>query len=159
MRILIVGSHTITELDHRVKMLISHMCDKGWYILVGDHSGLDAVLQDYLVDMHTDRVRVYTSRPRPHHNLGGWLVRHPPKNGPFQGVPRNLQNTLAMADAANCGMVLWDGKSLGTYFVIAELVNQKKLVWVYLPEREKSHTLRTPEDVEKLLRAYTGLTG
>lgn len=154
MRIMIVGSHTVSQPDHTVKMKISNICDQGWYILVGDHSGLDAALQDYLVDMHTDRVRVYTARPQPHHNLGRWPVRHPPKEGRWAGVPKYLQNTLAMADSADCGMVLWDGKSMGTYFVIVSLVEQGKSVWVYLPDKETGHTIRTPEDVEKLLRAY-----
>ena len=153
-KIMIVGSHTITEPDRRVKLMISKLCGEGWHILVGDHSGLDAALQEYLVDMHTDWVRVYTARPQPHHNLDRWPVRHPPKEGRWSGAPRHLQNTLAMADAAECGMVLWDGRSMGTYFVMASLIEQGKSVWVYLSDRGAAHTLRTPEDLEKLLRAY-----
>ena len=153
-KIMIVGSHTITEPDRRVKLMISKLCGEGWHILVGDHSGLDTALQEYLVDMHTDWVRVYTARPQPHHNLDRWPVRHPPKEGRWSGAPRHLQNTLAMAAAAECGMVLWDARSMGTYFVMASLIEQGKSVWVYLPDRGAAHTLRTPEDLEKLLRAY-----
>ena len=153
-KIMIVGSHTITEPDRRVKLMISKLCGEGWHILVGDHSGLDTALQEYLVDMHTDWVRVYTARPQPHHNLDRWPVRHPPKEGRWSGAPRHLQNTLAMAAAAECGMVLWDGSNMGTYFVMASLIEQGKSVWVYLPDRGAAHTLRTPEDLEKLLRAY-----
>lgn len=153
-RIMIVGSHTITELDHKVKMMISKLCGDGWHILVGDHSGLDTALQEYLMDMHTDWVQVYTARPQPSHNLDRWPVSRPPKDGRWSKAPRYLQNTLAMADAADFGMVLWDGRSMGTYFVIASLIEQGKSVWVYLPERGVSHTLRGPEDLEKLLRAY-----
>ena len=43
---------------------------------------------------------------------------------------------------------------MGTYFVMASLIEQGKSVWVYLPDRGAAHTLRTPEDLEKLLRAY-----
>ena len=153
-KIMIVGSHTITEPDRRVKLMISKLCGEGWHILVGDHSGLDAALQEYLRDMHTDWVRVYTARPRPQHNLDGWPVRRPPREGRWGGAPRHLQNTLAMTAAADCGMVLWDGRSMGTYFVMASLIEQGKSVWVYLPDRGGAHTLRTPEDLEKLLRAY-----
>ena len=153
-KIMIVGSHTITEPDRRVKLMISKLCGEGWHILVGDHSGLDTALQEYLVDMHTDWVRVYTARPQPHQNLDRWPVRHPPKEGRWSGAPRHLQNTLAMAAAAECGMVLWDGRSMGTYFVMPSLIEQAKSVWVYLPDRGAAHTLRTPEDLEKLLRAY-----
>ncbi len=153
-KMMIVGSHTITEPDHRVKMMISRLCSEGWHILVGDHSGLDRALQEYLRDMHTDWVRVYTARPQPHHNLDRWPVRRPPKEGRWSGVPRHLQNTLAMADAAGCGMVLWDGKSMGTYFVMASLIEQGKSVWVYLPSHAAAHTIRTSEDLERLLRAY-----
>ena len=35
-KMMIVGSHTITEPDHRVKMMISRLCSEGWHILVGD---------------------------------------------------------------------------------------------------------------------------
>ncbi len=153
-KMMIVGSHTVTGLDHRVKMMISRLCSEGWYFLVGDHSGLDTALQEYLMDMHTDWVRVYTARPQPHHNLDRWPVRHPPKEGRWSGVPRHLQNTLAMAGAADCGIVLWDARSMGTYFVIASLIEQGKSAWVYLPERGAAHTIRTAGELERLLRAY-----
>lgn len=153
-RIMIVGSHTITGLDRKVKMMISRLCDDGWHILVGDHSGLDAALQEYLMDMHTDWVQVYTARPQPQHNLDRWPVCRPPREGPWSGAPRHLQNTLSMTVAADCGLILWDARSMGTYFVTASLIEQGKTVRVYLPERGVSHTLRGPEDLEKLLRTY-----
>lgn len=153
-KVMIVGSHTITRIDRVVRMKISKLCGDGWYILVGDHSGLDRDLQERMRDEHTDLVRVYTARTRPQYNLGRWPVRYPPSGGRWADLPKYLRNTLAMADAAHCGMVVWDGSSMGTYYVAASLIEQGKPVWVYLPERGAEHTLRTAGDLEELLRTY-----
>ena len=64
-KMMIVGSHTITEPDHRVKMMISRLCSEGWHIQVGDHSGMYMAQQENLRDMNTDWLRVYTARPQP----------------------------------------------------------------------------------------------
>lgn len=153
-KVMIVGSHTIGKIDRVVEQKLSKACGDGWYILVGDHSGLDRDLQKRMMDEHWDRVRVYTARPRPQYDLGGWPVRYPPSVGRWAGLPKYLRNTLAMADAADCGMVVWDGSSMGSYYVAASLIEQGKPVWVYLPEKAAEHTLRTPEDLEELLRTY-----
>lgn len=153
-KIMIVGSHTITGIDHTVKMKISNLCDRGWYILVGDHFGLDSALQRYLVDMHTDRVCVYTARDKPRSNLGRWPVRFSRETGRREVPQKFLRNTIAMADDADCGMTLWDCSSLGTYHIIATLLGQGKSVWVYMPDKGVGHTLRTSLDMEKFIRAY-----
>lgn len=155
MKVMIAGSHTIQEAADPVRAMISRLCGKNSSFLVGDHSGLDTVLQNYLLDMHTDRVTIYTSRARPHHNLGGWGIRRLRDDNPWIGMPRNLQNTLSMADAADGGIVLWDGQSMGSFYVMARLLARGCQVWVYLPEKGRSHTLRTSQDLEKLLQAYT----
>lgn len=151
MRIFIAGTHTITELPHCVKRQISRVCDEGWHVLVGDYFGLDLAVQNYLVDMHYDNVTIYAPYGRAYNNVGGWLVKYvTPTDSPKPLLKREWKN-LAMAESADCGLILWDGESRITLQNIAYMTRRGKPVTVWLAPTGKLYRLKGSGAVEKLV--------
>jgi hypothetical protein len=58
----------------------------------------------------------------------------------------------AMADAAEYGLMLWDGKSKGTINNVLNLSRDNKLVIVYVAPTKSFQTVRSAEDFKDLLR-------
>lgn len=56
-----------------------------------------------------------------------------------------------MVDAAEYGLMLWDGDSKGTLNSIINMIRQNKPVVVYLAPQKTFQNLRSPDDVTELL--------
>jgi hypothetical protein len=56
-----------------------------------------------------------------------------------------------MADAAEYGLMLWDGKSKGTINNVLHLSSDHKLVVVYVATAKSFQTVRSGEDLRALL--------
>lgn len=56
-----------------------------------------------------------------------------------------------MADAAEYGLMLWDGKSKGTINNVLNLSRNNKLVVVYVAPAKSFQTVRSAEDFKNLL--------
>lgn len=152
MEIFIAGTHTIAELPRPVKLQISAICDKGWRVLVGDYFGLDLAVQRYLVDMHYDNVTVCAPFGRAYNNVGGWLVKYisPPAH-PAPGITKSHWKNRAMAESADCGLMVWNGGKGITLENIAYMARCHKPVTVYLAPVKKLYRLRGPGGLQKLL--------
>lgn len=151
MRIFIAGSHSITELPHCVKRQISRICDEGWHVLVGDYFGLDLAIQNYLVDMHYDKVTVCAPYGRAYNNAGGWLVKRiTPPAEPKLLLKREWKN-LAMAESADCGLILWDGESRIALQNIVWMTCHGKPVNVWLKPNGRLYRLKGPGAADKLV--------
>ena len=151
MRIFIAGTHTIDELPRPVKRQISAICDKGWQVLVGDYFGLDLAVQRYLVDMHYDAVTVYAPYGRAYNNLGDWLIKYITPASDKVRLSKSAWKNLAMAESADCGLMLWDGRSPLTLENIAYMARRGKPVTVWLGTTGRLYRLRGPGGLEKLL--------
>jgi hypothetical protein len=56
-----------------------------------------------------------------------------------------------MAEAAEYGLMLWDGKSKGTVNNVVNLSRDHKPVVVYVAPTKRFHTIKTFDDVRGLL--------
>jgi hypothetical protein len=66
----------------------------------------------------------------------------------------------AMAAAAKCALMLWDGRSRGTLTNIRNMASAGKRTLVYLEPRKEFHTLVNEEDLRVLLaRCDQGAAG
>ena len=139
MKVFISGSKSIApycksgQLPEHVLMEIDKHVDANDAILVGDCSGADALVQQYLESINYRNVTVYISgvQDQTRFNAGKWEEKH------FQPAASNgysfyLEKDLHMAEDADAGLAIWDGNSKGTYINMVCLVAQGKPCHVYL---------------------------
>lgn len=139
MKVFISGSKSIApycksgQLPEHVLMEIDKHVDANDAILVGDCSGVDALVQQYLESINYRNVTVYISgvQDQTRFNAGEWEEKH------FQpavktGYSFYLEKDLHMAEDADAGLAIWDGNSKGTYINMMCLVAQGKPCHVYL---------------------------
>lgn len=130
--VFIAGSIAISRLDNRVKERISKAVDADLSIVVGDADGADTSIQQHLASVSARRVTVYCSGDRPRNNVGDWNVEHVYPDALPGTRSYFTAKDLAMAKAANYGLMIWDCKSTGTLSNVIELLksNKKSVVFV-----------------------------
>jgi hypothetical protein len=84
-------------------------------------------------------------------NAGNWPTRQlvaPPR---AKGFDYYSVKDRAMADAAEYGLMLWDGKSKGTVNNVVNLSRDHKPVLVYVAPTRQFRTIKTFDDLRDLL--------
>lgn len=145
--VFIAGSITIKHLDVKVKECIDKIITSNYDVLIGDATGADTSIQEYLRDRSAERAVVYCSGPIPRNNIGGWSVRtvetsHEPGSRAFFTA-----KDLEMAKAADYGLMIWDAKSTGTLSNVIELLRRKKKARVFV---NKDKVFKDVGDVTQL---------
>jgi probable addiction module antidote protein len=132
------GSRHVSRLSSETKDRLKNIIDKGFEVIVGDANGADKAVQSYMADADYKRVTVYCSGNEPRNNVGHWKVSSvvPPKTA--KGFQFYAAKDRAMAEKANYGLMIWDGKSPGTILNILRLIRRNKLA-VLLNVPEKKH--------------------
>lgn len=154
MKVFIGGSKSISKLDEAVVREIENLVEQGDEILIGDCFGADALVQSELVGY--EKVTVYSPFEKGRNNAGGWDVRQRGKRkiGLFERPYLfYAAKDTAMTIDADCGLMIWDGKSKGTFINMMNLVILEKEVKVFLCERASFVTVRTADDLEEILNA------
>ncbi len=125
-------------------------------ILVGDCSGVDRLVQEYLHSAKYRNVTVYVSGGDKHtrNNAGHWGEKHV-NTGRKVGYGFFREKDFAMAEDADEGLAVWDKKSRGTYLNMLMLAALGKTCALYLPDEGRWLDIRTIED----LRPYIGQPG
>ena len=133
MKVFVAGSRFINRLDKPVidqlESIIAHESD----ILVGDCNGVDTAVQEFCAKRHYDRVTVYASNGRARNNVGNFTVKDVPVGPNVHPTDYYKQKDISMAVDADCGLMVWDGKSRGTKDNIDMLMKMKKPVLVFIP--------------------------
>lgn len=68
-----------------------------------------------------------------------------------KGLDYHSLKDLAMAEAADYGLMLWDGKSKGTVSNVVNLSRDHKPVVVYVTPTKHFQTIKTADDLRNLL--------
>ena len=150
-KVFIGGSRFINRLNNMVLERLNNIITNQYRVLIGDADGADTAVQDYLQKMNYHDVSVFCSGDICRNNLGNWEVV-------YVDVPQNLRGNkfymvkdAQMAELADYGFMLWDGKSPGTINnVFNLLLGGKKVLLYYAPEKH-FYTVSKPEDIEQLL--------
>lgn len=139
MKIFIAGSRSIGKLDDYAHAKLASICAKGYDVLIGDCYGVDALAQSYFCRLSYEKVVVYATLGRARNNLGNWVVRGIPIPKGVYGYRLYEIKDIAMADDADFGFMIWDGKSQGTKRNIERLRRQGKRVLVHLPDQKRTY--------------------
>lgn len=113
MKVFMGGSKTITRLTDEAIVAIDELCAASAHILIGDCFGADKLIQEYLVDIGYTNVTIYVSGYKIRNNVGAFPVKYIECER-LDGYEFYKRKDIAMADDADVGIMLWDGKTRGT---------------------------------------------
>lgn len=142
MKVFIAGTQTIKTLNESIIKRLATICEKKYDILVGDCYGADSLVQKFCADFAYDKVTVFASNGKARNNLGNWNVQCVPVRHGVKGFDFYRQKDIAMAEAADCGFMIWDEKSRGTYQNIITLLEMGKMVLVCYQLQRKIQWLK-----------------
>jgi len=150
-KVFIAGSRRITRLPAEVKFRVDTMIDKGFQILVGDANGADKAVQSYLAEKTYPHVLVHCMERHCRNNVGHWPIHQvsPPKGA--RGFDFYSAKDRVMADAAEYGLMLWDGKSKGTINNVVNLSREGKPVVVFVAPKKRFLTVKALDDLGGVL--------
>jgi hypothetical protein len=149
--VFVAGSRQISRLPAEVKTRLDSMIDKGFQILVGDANGADKAVQRYLADKSYPNVLVHCMKDHCRNNVGNWPTREVDAPRGARGFDYYSLQDRVMAEAAEYGLMLWDGKSKGTVNNVVNLSRNHKPVVVYIEPTGQFRTVKTSDDLRDLL--------
>ena len=149
------GSRRVTRLPIEAKNRINNIVHQGFGILVGDANGVDKAVQRYLADVNYDNVTVYCSGKTSRNNIGQWATRNVSVGKSEKNFQFYAAKDREMAQQAEFGLMIWDGKSPGTILNVLRLVRaSKKAVLISIPGKSEVEFKRK-EDWDVFLLQFT----
>lgn len=149
--VFVAGSRQISRLPAEVGSRLDTMIEKGFQILVGDANGADKAVQRYLADKSYPNVLVHCMKDHCRNNVGSWPTREVDAPSGARGFDYYSLKDRAMADTAEYGLMLWDGKSKGTVNNVVNLSRDHKPVVVYVAPTRQFRTIKSFDDLRDLL--------
>lgn len=143
-KVFLGGSRSIQTLPTIVCALLQVEMSRNNWFLVGDAEGADLAFQTYLHEWEYKSVQVYAMHNKLRNNVGGWPVSMVLPN--FGAPAREFYTNKDKLMARDCtwGIMLYDGKSLGTRNNIERLRALGKKCYVI--QREPDNVWRVSGD-------------
>lgn len=145
------GSRTLGQLNSEVRERLRSIVDQRFHVVIGDANGADKALQQYLAEAHYPSVTVYCSGSHCRNNVGAWKTKSVDVDAQLSGRDFYVQKDKSMAEAADYGFVLWDGRSAGALGNVMELLKRRKKALVYLSPAKSFLSVGTAGDCRTLL--------
>jgi adenine-specific DNA-methyltransferase len=150
MKIFIGGSRAVSRLNAAIRERLDDVMKRRCTVLVGDASGGDRAVQQYLADRDYPHVIVYCMETC-RNNVGRWQTRTVEAPPGASGFSHYSAKDSVMACDAGCGLMLWDGRSKGTLQNILKLIGAGKATLVYFAPAREFHRLSSESDLQTLL--------
>lgn len=150
-RVFISGSIKIHRLNNATKAKLKELLKEGVSIVIGDAKGADTAVQRYLLKEGYLDVVVFCSGGHCRNNVGHWKVRHVAVDSNLRGKDFYTHKDKLMAQEADCGFVIWDGKSSGSFRNVLDMLKRQKPSQVYFLPENQFYTISTIEDAQHLL--------
>ena len=154
MKIFISGSKIGNDkkLPESVCVYLKEIIAKGSDILIGDCSGVDTIVQEYLVESKYEKVTVYASGSHKtmRSNLGKWEEKWISPNGRTPYVFR-IEKDFHMAEDCDFGLAIWNGNSKGTFINMLCLCALQKPCRLYLLNDERWLEVESLDDLRDLV--------
>jgi len=151
MKVFIAGAKSIKKIDDIIEKKLVSISQKSYDVLIGDCHGVDKAVQNFFTTLNYSNVTIYASEGKARNNLGNWSIQNVPVQEGVTGFEYYRQKDIAMSKVADCGFMIWDGKSKGTLNNIIALTNQNKVVVIYLFDQKKLLTVKTYEELRVLI--------
>lgn len=144
--IFIGGSRHVSHLPAEIQQRLNNVINCGHRVIVGDANGVDKAVQKYLHDALYENVTVFCSGASSRNNLGRWQTRNIDAPKSSKGFQFYAVKDREMAREANFGLMIWDGKSLGTLLNILRLVCGKKIAVLFNVPEKRAINIKTISD-------------
>lgn len=136
MKVFIGGARQLHSLNKVVVEKLNSILTKNYDILIGDANGIDASVQKYYFDKSYQNLTVYVSNGRARNNIGNWQIESVFVDNNITGFDFYAAKDIKMAQDADCGFMIWNGKSRGTWNNVVNLCNQNKTVVIYISSQK-----------------------
>ncbi len=135
-KVFIGGSRHVSRLNVQVRERLDNIMAKGFPIVVGDANGADKAVQKFLHSHNYENVEVFCSEDICRNNVGLWRTRNIKTGSTRKNAQFYSAKDRAMSKEATVGLMIWDGKSVGTLLNVYRLINlQKKALMFSLLEK------------------------
>lgn len=150
--IFIAGPRAVKKLDNKVILKLKSFEENNFHIYVGDANGVDKLIQDFYHNLNYDNVNIFASNGKPRNNLGNWKVNTVSVDKSIKGFEFYVQKDKAMAEKADFGFMIWNGKSKGTLNNIINLRKKNKYIMVFLTTSKEFFEIRTNQDLLNIIK-------
>ncbi len=150
MRVFIGGSRAVSKLNAVIRGRLDDLMNRGCTIFIGDANGADKAVQTYFAEHSYGNVVVFCMEEC-RNNVGGWQTRRIEPPNTRKDFSYYAAKDFVMSQEAQCGVMLWDGKSKGTLQNILNLVGSGKRTLVYFAPTKDFHVLANEQDLHTLL--------
>ena len=153
MKLFISGSRNISQINKNIFDLLDRAIQNNHSLIIGDADGIDREVQKYIKEKEYKNVIIYHTGIKCRNNEGNWnnfVVETKLKS---KNLNFYMQKDIKMAEDADVGLAIWDGKSVGTLNNILNLLSHDKAVSVYLSENEKLFNIKNLNDFKKILKS------
>lgn len=144
------GSRKISRINEAIRQRIDNIIEKDFNIVIGDANGADKAMQSYLAEIRYPHVTVYYVGEKSRNNVGDWQSDNVAVSGNLRGRDFYMVKDKEMAQRADFGLVLWDGKSSGSAANVLEMLKFGKKVVVYFAPEKVFYTVSSEADARQL---------
>lgn len=135
--VFIAGPRAIKKLDNKVILKLKSFEENNFLIYVGDANGVDKLIQTFYHNLNYDNVNIFASNGKARNNLGNWRINAVSVDKSIKGFEFYVQKDKAMAEKADFGFMIWNGKSKGTLNNIINLRNKNKYIILFLTTTDR----------------------
>lgn len=158
MKVFIAGPRTISSLNRHIQQRLNNIYNKHISVVVGDANGIDRAVQQYFHNLGYKNVCVYASQGKARFNIGNWKVENVKVDKKAKGFDYYTAKDLKMADVADYGFMIWNGKSKGTLNNIINLIIRNKKTLIYFTPEHQFYCIDKLSDFEVILNKCVGET-
>ncbi len=130
--VFISGSIDIKTLPNTVKASIDSICQQKMSIVVGDARGVDTLVQEYCQQYNLLTVYYIGEQPRNISSRNFKIKKITVPNTLKGERERQQEKDNAMTNDTEYSLIIWNGKSKGSYSNIIRAIEKNKRVKVYL---------------------------
>ena len=141
-KVFIGGSRASSRLNPEIRKRLDNIMANGFPIVVGDASGADKAVQQYLSGKNYRNVEVFCSGNKCRNNLGQWQTRNIQTSTRSRTAQFYAVKDRVMAQEATIGLMVWDGKSVGTVLNLFRLLSQNKKAVLYATPEKRFFELK-----------------
>ncbi len=152
------GSRKLSRLNQQIRSRLKMLTKRHLKVLIGDANGADKAIQTLLADEGYRNVMVFCMGENCRNNVGKWPVVTLESPQYSKGFDYFIIKDAEMSRRANYGFMLWDGRSRGTLNNVLNLLQQKKLVFVYFAPKKEFRTIESMEELHHFVNAQDAQT-
>jgi hypothetical protein len=150
-KVFIGGSRHVSRLSPELRRRIDNITSKQFPIVIGDANGADKAVQTYLHSVEYQNVEVFCTEGVCRNNVGNWRVRSVPASTRERNAEFYSAKDRVMSCEADIGLMVWDGKSVGTLVNVMRLIGLQKKVVIYIVPDKRFMELHSKDDWQGLL--------